>query len=95
MVRRIQLEYEDIIGLVAGALTTFSFAPQVWRLFKLKSAREISLTFNLLIMSGVACWTVYGVLLDLLPVILWNAITLALLSSMFFAKLRYGLRSKS
>ena len=95
MVRRVQLEYEDIIGLVAGALTTFSFAPQVWRLFKLRSAREISLTFNLLIMSGIICWTVYGVVLDLLPVILWNAITLALVSSMFLAKLRYGLRSKS
>ena len=80
----------EIIGFVGGALTTASFAPQVWRLFRLKSAREISLPFNLLIMTGVACWTAYGVLLSLVPVILWNALTFTLVSSMFYAKLRYG-----
>ena len=88
------MDYEEIIGLVAGALTTFSFAPQVWRLFRLRSAHEISLPFNLFLMLGVACWTVYGIVLSLMPVILWNAVTFALVSSMFFAKLRYGLRSK-
>ncbi|TET76493.1 MAG: hypothetical protein E3J42_01640 [Dehalococcoidia bacterium] len=38
------------------AITCFSsIAPQVWRLFRLRSAHEISLPFNLLIMTGVAC----------------------------------------
>ncbi len=86
---------EEIIGFVGGAFTTVSFAPQVWRLFRLRSAHEISLPFNLLIMTGVACWTAYGVLLSLVPVILWNAITFTLVSGMFYAKLRYGLLSKA
>jgi MtN3 and saliva related transmembrane protein len=82
---------EEILGFVAGALATLSFVPQVWRLFRLRSAQEISLPFNLLLMSGVTCWMVYGILLDLFPVILWNAATLVLVASILFAKMRYGL----
>jgi MtN3 and saliva related transmembrane protein len=89
------LDCAEIIGFVGGAFTTFSFAPQVWRLFRLRSAHEISLPFNLLIMTGVACWIAYGVLLSLAPVILWNAITFTLVSGMFYAKLRYGLLAKA
>ena len=85
------MAHEEILGYVAGALTTFSFAPQVWRLYRLRSAQEISLPFNLLLMIGVTCWMAYGILLDLIPVIIWNAVTLVLATSMLFAKLRYGL----
>ena len=84
------MPWEETVGFVGGALTTISFAPQVWRLFKLRSAQEISLPFTLLIMAGVACWTAYGVILSLVPVILWNTATFLLVSSMFYAKLRYG-----
>jgi MtN3 and saliva related transmembrane protein len=85
------MAHEEILGFVAGALATLSFVPQVWRLFRLRSAQEISLPFNLLLMSGVTCWMVYGILLDLFPVILWNAATLVLVASILFAKMRYGL----
>jgi MtN3 and saliva related transmembrane protein len=85
------MAHEEILGYIAGALTTFSFAPQVWKLYRLRSAQEISLPFNLLLMAGVTCWMVYGILLDLIPVIIWNAVTLVLATSMLYAKLRYGL----
>jgi len=84
------LPWEDILGFMGGALITISFIPQIWRLYRLKSAREISLLFNSLIMLGAACWLSYGVVLDLFPVILWNAIAFVLLCTMMFAKLRYS-----
>lgn len=86
---------EEIFGFIAGAITTFSFTPQVWRLFRLRSAKEISLSFNLLLVTGVVCWLIYGILLDLMPVILWNCIMVILTMSMLFAKLRYGLRPRA
>ncbi|MCJ7523577.1 MAG: SemiSWEET transporter [Dehalococcoidia bacterium] len=89
------MAFEEVLGYAAGVLTTFSFAPQVWRLFRLRSAQEISLSFNLFLMAGVTCWMIYGVLLDLTPVILWNAVTLILVTGMLFAKLRYGLWPKA
>lgn len=82
--------WQEIVGLIAGALTTASFVPQAWRLFKLKSAREISLPFTLLLSCGVSLWLAYGILLSLLSVTLWNAATLCLALAILYAKARYG-----
>ena len=84
------MAWEEILGFIGGALITLGFIPQVWRLFKLKSAHEISLPFMLLFLLGAACWLVYGLLFKLTPVILWNTVSLALGCVMLYAKLKYG-----
>jgi len=84
------LDWKELLGFVGGILTTGGFVPQVWHLFKLKSAHEISLPFTLFFLSGAACWLGYGISLGLPPVILWNAISLALVCAMLYAKLKYG-----
>jgi MtN3 and saliva related transmembrane protein len=84
------LTWQELLGFGGGLLITIGIIPQVWRLFALKSAREISLSFTLLFLLGSVCWLAYGVSLSLLPVILWNAISLALMCMMLFAKLKYG-----
>lgn len=81
---------QEIPGFVAGALTTMAFIPQIWRLFKIKSAHEISISFTLLLTCGVTCWLVYGILFGLIPVILWNAVTLCLALTILYEKVRYG-----
>jgi len=80
----------ESIGLVAGALVTFSMVPQLIRVFKLKSAREISILFTTMLLLGIICWMAYGVYLKLTPVILWNAIGAALVILLLYAKLKYG-----
>lgn len=82
--------WEELLGFIAGALMTVGFMPQVWRLYKLKSAHEISLPFTSLFLLGTVCWLAYGVLLNLPPIILWNAITVITGGAMLFAKLKYG-----
>jgi len=81
---------KELLGIIAGALINAGFIPQLWRLFKFKSAREISLPFTLLFLAGLVCWLAYGILLNLLPVILWNAIATAMMCAMLYAKLKYG-----
>jgi MtN3 and saliva related transmembrane protein len=84
------LDWKELLGFVGGALTTLGFVPQVWRLFRLRSAREISLPFTILFVLGIAFWLSYGISLGLLSVIVWNATTLALACAMLYAKLKYG-----
>jgi MtN3 and saliva related transmembrane protein len=84
------LDWKELLGFVGGALTTLGFVPQVWRLFRLRSAREISLPFTILFVLGIAFWLSYGISLGLLSVIIWNATTLALACAMLYAKLKYG-----
>ena len=80
----------EALGFVGGGLITCSLIPQVYRVFKLRSAREISLLFNILLLLGLIFWIAYGVSFQLVPVILWNAVALLLVIGLLFAKLKYG-----
>jgi MtN3 and saliva related transmembrane protein len=84
------LDWKELIGFVGGFLTTMGMVPQVWRLFKLKSAHEISLIFSLCFVIGIVFWLVYGILNGLMSVIIWNGIALALGCAMFYAKMKWG-----
>lgn len=77
------------IGLTAGALTTLAFVPQVVRTWRMKTARDLSLgTFGMLA-AGVSLWLVYGLLLDDVPIILTNLVTLLLVMSVLVLALWY------
>ena len=80
----------ESLGFVAGALVTCSLIPQLIRVFKLKSAREISLLFTTLLLLGIVTWLAYGIASRLAPVILWNAIGAVLVTTLLYAKLKYG-----
>jgi MtN3 and saliva related transmembrane protein len=87
---RLTMDWQEILGFIGGALITLGLIPQVWRLYKLKSAREISLTFTWLFLLGAAFWLSYGVVLSLPSVILWNGVSLCLMCAMIYAKIKYG-----
>jgi len=80
----------ELLGFVAGALVTCSLIPQLIRVFKLKSAREISTLFTSLLLLGIIFWTAYGIYLGLPMVIIWNAIAAVLVATLLGAKLKYG-----
>ena len=87
------MDWKELLGFIGGALTTVGFVPQIWRLFRLRSAHEISLPFTVFFLLGIAFWLSYGMFLGLpsgLPLIIWNAITFGLGCAMLYAKLRYG-----
>lgn len=75
------------IGLIAGILTTLSFVPQVYRTWKTKSADDLSLGMFLLFTLGVILWLVYGFLIDDLPIILANIVTLSLAGTLLVFKI--------
>jgi MtN3 and saliva related transmembrane protein len=77
------------IGFVAAFCTTAAFVPQLRRVVKLRSARDISLGTFLLFSIGVALWLLYGLYTGSRPVIASNAVTLALSLSILYLKLRY------
>lgn len=80
----------EYLGFIAGALVTCSLIPQLIRVFRLRSAHEISLLFTTLLLLGILTWLAYGISLRLAPVILWNAAGAILVATLLYAKLRYG-----
>jgi MtN3 and saliva related transmembrane protein len=77
------------LGLVAGALTTTAFLPQVIKTWKTRSAKDLSLGMFSLFCAGVLLWLVYGIVVRDIPVIAANLLTLMLASTLLFFKLRF------
>jgi MtN3 and saliva related transmembrane protein len=84
------LDWKQGLGLVAGALIAVSFIPQIWKLFTLKSAREISLPFTFMQLFGGVLFLVYGILLSLPALIITNVANTILVCLILLAKLKYG-----
>ena len=80
------------LGFVAAFCTTAAFVPQLVRVVRLRSARDISLPTYLLLSVGVFLWLLYGLYIGSKPVIASNAVTLVLSVSILVLKLRYGRR---
>lgn len=78
---------DEIIGYCAASLTTLSFLPQAAKVIKTRDTKSISLIMYILFSAGVALWLVYGVLLGNLPIIIANAVTLALALVILYFKL--------
>ncbi len=79
----------EIIGLIAAVLTTSAFAPQVYKVWKSKSTRDISLTMYLGFFVGLLLWLYYGFKIDSLSMILANGVTAFLALVIILMKLRY------
>ena len=84
------LACSEILGLFAGLFTTFALVPQIMRVFKMKSAREISVIYNTTMLFGIILWLVYGIILGLVPIIIWNIIGALLNILLLLAKFKYG-----
>ena len=79
----------ETVGYLAAVLTTLSFVPQALHTFRTRDVSGISLGMYAAFTLGVAMWLLYGVLTAAWPVVLANAITLALALAILVMKLRY------
>lgn len=83
-------QFQNLIGALAATLTTIAFIPQAWLTWKTRRAEGISLGMYSIFTTGVALWLAYGVIIGAWPVIIANAVTLALALFILAMKLRFG-----
>ena len=81
---------QDLLGIVAGTLTTISFVPQLVRIVQTRSAADISWGMFSVFAVGTTLWVIWGIAQDALPVILANAVTLVLAAIIMILKWRYS-----
>ena len=79
----------ELVGMIAGCLTTLAYVPQVVKVWRSRSARDISLGMFLLMNAGILLWLVYGLLIGSPGLIAANGITLGLTVAVLVAKLRF------
>lgn len=78
------------IGYIAAFLTTAAYIPQARKAIVEKHTKSLSLGMYILITTGLAMWLVYGILIDDLPMILANGITVVLAAAILAMKIKHG-----
>jgi MtN3 and saliva related transmembrane protein len=78
----------EAIGLVGACLTTFSFLPQAFRIWRSRSARDVSLVMYVMMTTGSIMWLIYGLLLGSPSLIFSNAAGVLLVGSVLALKLQ-------
>jgi MtN3 and saliva related transmembrane protein len=80
----------EAIGYVAAVVTTLCWVPQAWRSLRTRDVAAISLTAYSAFAAGNVLWLSYGVLIGSAPIVVANAVTLAIVLAIVGAKLRYS-----
>jgi MtN3 and saliva related transmembrane protein len=83
------MDLYEIIGMIAAVLTTASFLPQVYKTWKTKDTKGLSLTMYIAFFIGIVLWLIYGIHIDSLPMILANGITAVSALFLVIMKLKF------
>jgi MtN3 and saliva related transmembrane protein len=83
------LDIAETLGFAAGFLTTIAFIPQVVKIWRSKSARDVSLPAFATFTVGIGIWIAYGIVKDAPPIVLWNAVTMGLAIAILAMKVKY------
>lgn len=79
----------QILGMLAGTITSVTFLPQVIKVWKSRSAKDLSLLMLVLLMVGVSLWLVYGLVVADAAIIYTNSMVLLMTLILLFFKLKY------
>jgi MtN3 and saliva related transmembrane protein len=88
------MDWITVLGFLAGTLTTISFWPQLYKTWTTKSAEDVSMGMVLTFSLGVLLWLVYGMCLRAWPIIVTNAITVAMTATIAVLKFRYHVKKQ-
>ncbi len=80
----------DYTGYAAAFCTTSAYVPQVLRVWRTRSTKDISLKMFLVLVTGLILWLTYGFWRGEMPLIIANAVTLVLAGIILYFKIRHG-----
>ena len=67
-----------LIGSLAALCSTVSFVPQAWKIIRTRDTSGLSARMYAVTVAGFSLWFAYGILLGEWPLIVTNAVCLAL-----------------
>ena len=77
-------------GTVAGVLSVAAFVPQAWRIFRRKSAGDVSLAMYLALIAASLLWMFYAWALGSMPLLLTNLVIALIAILIAVLKVRHG-----
>lgn len=84
------MNIETVVGFFAGVFTTGSVLPQLYKTLKTRQTKDISLMMYVFLTLGLFLWFIYGILINEMPVIVANGVSLVFTATVLIMKARYG-----
>jgi MtN3 and saliva related transmembrane protein len=81
---------KTVIGFLATVVTIVILWPQIYRIYKLKHTKDLSLPTYVLLATAGLLWVIYGVIIKDLAIIITNTLTLTASLIVVFYKLKLG-----
>lgn len=78
------------VGLLAAVMGTVCWIPQAWKAWASRDTSALSLPSNLMFLSTVTLWLIYGLMIGDLPLILANICAVTAMLVIVAAKLKFG-----
>ena len=88
-------DYITMIGLLAGTLSIIALIPQVWKTYVTKHSKDLSMKWLLLTFISQLLWFTFGMLSNVLPVILTSSLTCVMTSSLIIMKRKFDDENKN
>jgi MtN3 and saliva related transmembrane protein len=82
----------ELVGSIAGTLTTVAYVPQALKVYRTRSAGDLSWPTFLCLVIGIVLWVAYGWMIDQWPIVIANVVTLGLALAIVAGKLIYSPR---
>jgi MtN3 and saliva related transmembrane protein len=79
----------EIIGYIAGFLVATALAPQIIKTWKIKSAKDISTLWVVVLMSGLFLWIVYAIIQVIMPLAVFGIIEFSMALILLIFKFIY------
>lgn len=83
-----QSDNVEILGLIAGFIGAFAFAPQAFKILRDRNTTGVSALTYAMVLAGALLWGTYGVFRAAPSIILWNAVAAGLALLVLVLKLR-------
>jgi MtN3 and saliva related transmembrane protein len=80
------VSYQEHLGYVAALLGALSFLPQLIKLWRFRSVKDISLAMYIIYTTSVLLWLAYGIIIKSAPLITAEILTLVLVSAILIMK---------
>ena len=84
------MNWIEAMGLLGSTLSSVTFIPQVYQTWKTKSVADLSLAMMLIVFLSTIIWLIYGIGLNLLPVILCNGVICVLSLLLIYFKFAFA-----
>ena len=80
----------EIFGMIAGAITSMGFLPQLVKGYRTKKLEDVSYFMPFVLAIGMSLWFIYGFLLNAIAIMLANAFAFFCSIILIIMKKRYS-----